>query len=69
MAYIGFDGVISSQLSELRGATGGLDVFTTNGTRLQAGFFLFLGFCISGLLLGTALSRVRPNKDQSVVIG
>ena len=69
MAYIGFDGVISSQLSELRGATGGLDVFTTNGTTLQAGFFLFLGFCIAGLLLGTALSRVRPNKDQSVVIG
>src|SRR5262245_25524921 len=63
MAYIGFDGVISSQLRELRGAAGGLDVFTTNGTRLQAGFFLFLGFCIAGLLLGGALSRVSA-KDH-----
>ncbi len=58
MAYIGFDGVISSQLRELRGAATGLDVFTTNGTTLQAGFFLFLAFCIAGLLLGSALSRV-----------
>lgn len=58
MAYIGFDGVISSQLKDLRSATGGLDVFTTNGTTLQAGFFLFLGFCVAGMVLGTVLSKV-----------
>ena len=65
MAYIGFDGVISSQLRELRGAAVGLDVFTTNGTRLQAGFFLFLGFCIAGLLLGGALLRVSAKNHQA----
>jgi len=57
MAYIGFDGVISTQLKDLRSATAGIDVFTTNGTTLQAGFYLFLGFCIAGILLGTALSK------------
>jgi len=59
MAYIGFDGVISTQLKDLRNAADGIDVFTTNGTTLQAGFFLFLGFCIAGMLLGTALSRAK----------
>ena len=55
MAYIGFDGVISTQLNQLRKAAAGMDVLTTNNTTLQAGFFLFLGFCIAGLLLGQAL--------------
>jgi hypothetical protein len=57
MAYIGFDGVISTQLNQLRQAAAGMDVLTTNNTTLQAGFFLFLGFCIAGLLLGQALER------------
>jgi Paraquat-inducible protein A len=56
MAYIGFDGVISAQLGQLREAAG-MDVLTTNNTILEAGFFLFLGFCIAGLLLGQALER------------
>jgi hypothetical protein len=57
MAYIGFDGVISAQLDQLREAAAGMDVLTTNNTTLEAGFFLFLGFCIAGLLLGQALER------------
>src|SRR5262249_23774104 len=57
MAYIGFDGVISAQLGQLREAAAGMDVLTTNNTILEAGFFLFLGFCIAGLLLGQALER------------
>jgi hypothetical protein len=57
MAYIGFDGVISSQLSQLRGAAAGMNVLTTNNTSLQAGFYLFLAFCIAGLLLSMALER------------
>jgi uncharacterized paraquat-inducible protein A len=57
MAYIGFDGVISTQLNQLRQAATGMDVLTTNNTTLQAGFFLFLGFCIAGLLLGQVMER------------
>ena len=66
MAYIGFDGVISTQLNQLRDAAGGMDVLTTNNTTLQPGFFLFLGFCIAGLLLGQALessSKKLPTTD------
>jgi hypothetical protein len=57
MAYIGFDGVISAQLDQLREAAAGMDVLTTNNTTLEAGFFLFLGFCVAGLLLGQVLER------------
>jgi hypothetical protein len=55
MAYIGFDGVISTQLNQLREAAAGMNVLTTNNTSLQAGFYLFLGFCIAGMLLSVAL--------------
>jgi hypothetical protein len=57
MTYIGFDGVISTQLNQLKQAAAGMNVLTTNNTRLEAGFFLFLGFCIAGMLLGMALER------------
>jgi paraquat-inducible protein A len=57
MAYIGFDGVISTQLDQLREAAGGLNVLTTNNTSLMAGFYLFFAFCLAGMLLSTALGR------------
>jgi len=57
MAYIGFSGIISSQLSHLESASQYVDVLTTDGTSLQAGFFLFLGFCLSSLLLSSRLER------------
>ncbi len=50
MAYIGFDGIVSSQLSGLAEAGASVDVITTNGTSLEIGFFMFLGFCLAGLL-------------------
>ena len=64
MAYIGFDGVISTQLAQLREAAAGMDVLTTNNTTLRAGFYLFLGFCIAGMLLAMALERSRPLTDS-----
>jgi hypothetical protein len=57
MAYIGFDGVISSELGQLQAAASGMTVLTTNNTSLRAGFYLFLSFCIGGMLLAKALER------------
>jgi len=65
MAYIGFDGVISSELNDLRAAMAGFDVLTTNRTALQPGFYLFLGFCIAGMILGAALSRNRGRVSET----
>lgn len=55
MAYIGFRGLVSSQLGSIANAGGGVEVLTTNGTALQVGFFLFLGFCLASLVVSSLL--------------
>lgn len=64
MAYIAFDGMVSSQLDLIsRGAgTAGVEVLTTNGTRLQPGFFMFLAFCVFSLFVST-LMQASINKQ------
>ena len=57
MAYIGFDGVISTELGQLQEAAAGMNVLTTNNTSLRAGFYFFLSFCLGGMLLAWALER------------
>ncbi|MFC1719803.1 paraquat-inducible protein A [Pseudomonadota bacterium] len=57
MAYIGFNGIIGSQLDLItQGAAGaGVDVLTTNGTSLQLGFYMFLAFCLFSLVVSTMM--------------
>jgi hypothetical protein len=57
MAYIGFNGIIGSQLDTLTESAKPVEIFTTNGTRLLGGFYLFLLFCISSLALSEILIR------------
>ncbi len=62
MAYIGFNGIISSQLKELSDATQGLELMTTNGTSLQPGYYLFLTY----ILLAMFPARILADKSSSV---
>jgi len=57
MAYIGFDGIIGNQLDLLTETSKPAEIFTTNGTQLLAGFYLFLLFCISSLILSEIFTR------------
>ena len=57
MAYIGFSGVINSQLTQLERASGTLEVFTTNNSTLQLGFYLFTAYSIVGLILSSNINR------------
>ena len=57
MAYIGFNGIIGNQLDQLTEAAKPVEIFTTNGTHLLGGFYLFLFFCISSLLLSETITR------------
>jgi len=57
MAYIGFNGIIGSQLDDLTESAKPVDIFTTNGTHLLGGFYLFLLFCVSSLALSEILIR------------
>jgi hypothetical protein len=59
MAFIGFDGIISSQLSQLRELGRNIDVLSTEGgSQLLNGFYLFLGFCIASLVFSVVLEKL-----------
>ena len=57
MAYIGFNGIITSQLGHLSSADQELVIMTTNGTSLQPGFYLFLTYTLLALFLSEFLTR------------
>ena len=57
MAFVGFRGLVSNQLSALSKTGGAAEVLTTNGTLLQAGFYLFLAFTIASMVVSTLLDQ------------
>ncbi|WP_462321536.1 paraquat-inducible protein A [Halochromatium sp.] len=65
MGYIGFDGLISSQLAELSDIGQQVDLLSTNGTSLQLGFFLFLAFVLASLFLSALLEARAPQQGQT----
>lgn len=57
MAYIGFNGIVGSQMANLSRSSEPIEILTTNGTHLTGGFYLFLFFCLSSLFLSSALTK------------
>jgi hypothetical protein len=58
MAYVGFKGILDSQLSNLDIKTSSLQSIATNKTSLQPGFLLFIAFVFFGLVLSEILKRI-----------
>jgi hypothetical protein len=59
MSYLGLDGVVDTQLRRLVKESEPINVITTNGTELQVGFFLFLGFVASSFILSILVEKSR----------
>lgn len=57
MAYIGFNGVVSSQFGKMHSAQEEIVLLTTNGTALQVGFYLFLTYALLALFLSGFLTK------------
>ena len=57
MAYIGFNGIITSQFGHLRSTSQELVILTTNATVLQPGYYLFLTYTLLALILSGSLTR------------
>ncbi len=73
MAYIGFNGVITSQFSQLSAASQGLELMTTNGTSLQPGYYLFVTYILlamifSGVLTGEARERAAQGSHDHLEV-
>ncbi len=59
MAYIGFNGIINSQMKNIQEAGSGVDVLTTNGTHLEPGYYVFLAYAVLAMFLSNFLKN-RP---------
>ena len=58
MTYIGLNGILESQLSNLNIHNSLLTTVTTNYTALQPGYFVFVVFVIYSVILTTILKRI-----------
>ena len=61
MAYLGLDGVVNNELRNLENQTDPVNIITTNGTHLEAGFFLFLGFVLTSFVLSLMVEHKRKD--------
>lgn len=62
MAYIGFNGIITSQFGSLNSQDQEMVILTTNGTSLQPGFYIFLTYTILALFLSEFLTK-KPKES------
>ncbi|MBS1944465.1 MAG: paraquat-inducible protein A [Bacteroidetes bacterium] len=66
MSYIGFNGVINSQLTQLAAFSGTVELFTTNDSELQTGFYFFTAYCVVGLLLSAVIAKRMQGLRQEI---
>ncbi len=59
MAYLGLDGVVNNELRRLEGRGDPVNIITTNGTHLEMGFYLFLGFVFTSFVLSMMVEHKR----------
>ncbi len=62
MSYIGFKGILDSQMGTLNTHSNSLSSIATNQTSLQPGFILFVSYVLFGLVLAVILKRITYNK-------
>ena len=60
MTYIGLNGILESQLSNLNIKNSFLTTITINNTSLQPGYFVFVGYVLFELVLFAILKRMPP---------
>jgi uncharacterized paraquat-inducible protein A len=64
MAYIGFNGIITSQFGQFNSTEQELVILTTNGTSLQPGYYLFATYAFLSLLFPGFLTRSHLPKSS-----
>lgn len=57
MAYIGFNGMVSSQFETLKAAMPQFVLISTNGTTLQIGFYIFLSYVVLAMCLSLMVEK------------
>ena len=57
MAFLGFSGILSDQLTQLDSVGKNLELLTTNNSGLQIGFYAFTLFTVLSLLVSDKLKK------------
>jgi len=65
MTYIGLNGILKSQLSNLNIHEEVLSTVTQNNTSLQPGYFIFVCYVVYAIILSLILKRIMPVKTKS----
>lgn len=65
MTYIGLNGILKSQLSNLNMHSGSLIMETVNDTSLQPGYFVFTGYVLFAILLAYILKRITLHQTKA----
>ncbi|MCB9072261.1 MAG: paraquat-inducible protein A [Bdellovibrionaceae bacterium] len=60
MAYIGFNGMVTSQFNTLRETIPQFELISTNGTKLQIGFYIFLAYVVLSMILAGLIAKKMP---------
>ncbi len=69
MTYIGLNGILKSQLSNLNMDTGPLKTITENNSSLQPGFLIFVAYVLFAMLLSYILKRmIEPHEKEPDVL-
>lgn len=67
MSYIGFNGIVQTQFDKMKALVPkDITFFTTNGTTLQMGYYIFISYVILALVLSEIVSRLG-RKNESVM--
>lgn len=66
MAFIGFEGIVTDQLSHLKNAYESVDILTTNNSSVLFGFFSFTAFVIVSIAISHRIHKERtPNVSSN----
>lgn len=65
MAYIGFNGIVETQFNKMKALVPkDMSFFTTNGTTMQMGYFIFITYVLLALVLSTYVHNVSKSKPR-----
>ena len=64
MSYIGFNGILNDQMSDLNMHTSAFTSIATNRTSLQPGYVVFVAYVLFGLVLSQLLQKMSPQDEK-----
>lgn len=65
MAYVGFNGILDTQMADLNIKSSSFTSIATNYTSLQPGYILFIAYVVFGLILSVILQRIIKKQENN----